>query len=612
MFKSLSLFLFCIALSPAFAQDNSAILSEIGSEKITANEFKFRYELSPFVSHKNGWNKDSLKADFLYSLIAEKLWYLEALDKGLDRTEIFKFYFNPVRDIYLRDALFKKEVESAIIISPDDITQGIFKAGRTLKMSAFVSKDSSLIYQFHSMISKKTVSVDSILKLPQFVSIAQNPFEVELGTLMDEEVEDLLFSLKPGEFTSPINSETGRIIFLSKDIISKPLDLTDSKTSQQIKQKIKERRAMHKTRDYIRELTAGITINIDETSFRNAGDAIFTVLSGSIVKGKTAADSSRILTDGEFTSVKTILGHEGLKQPLFSLKTKTVTVWDFLANLAFEEHRFNLTNKKFLLQKLNKIVKDFVQQQILTSEAERQGLESLPGIQKEFVSWKQNILSQMLKVSFLDSTRVSDQEIEDYYRKDVLKDKDFLLVNLQLISMNNLEEIETILNSTGKEKSFDQIAKGYGKTDPLVNENGETGLKPAIFLGDIGIIAAKLDLNQLYGPIKRGDGYTLLMVKEKRTMNDSLKIEFENSKELLRGYLFQKKMNEFISKKTVQLSAKYNAKAYENRLKDIKTTDVVMFVHRLMGFGGRISGVPLLDNWADFIDINELKRELLP
>lgn len=612
MFKSLSLFLFCIALSPVFAQDNSAILSEIGSEKITANEFKFRYELSPFVSHKNGWNKDSLKADFLYSLIAEKLWYLEALDKGLDRTEIFKFYFNPVRDIYLRDALFKKEVESAIIISPDDITQGIFKAGRTLKMSAFVSKDSSLIYQFHSMISKKTVSVDSILKLPQFVSIAQNPFEVELGTLMDEEVEDLLFSLKPGEFTSPINSETGRIIFLSKDIISKPLDLTDSKTSQQIKQKIKERRAMHKTRDYIRELTAGITINIDETSFRNAGDAIFTVLSGSIVKGKTAADSSRILTDGEFTSVKTILGHEGLKQPLFTLKTKTVTVWDFLANLAFEEHRFNLTNKKFLLQKLNKIVKDFVQQQILTSEAERQGLESLPGIQKEFVSWKQNILSQMLKVSFLDSTRVSDQEIEDYYRKDVLKDKDFLLVNLQLISMNNLEEIETILNSTGKEKSFDQIAKGYGKTDPLVNENGETGLKPAIFLGDIGIIAAKLDLNQLYGPIKRGDGYTLLMVKEKRTMNDSLKIEFENSKELLRGYLFQKKMNEFISKKTVQLSAKYNAKAYENRLKDIKTTDVVMFVHRLMGFGGRISGVPLLDNWADFIDINELKRELLP
>ncbi|GAB1348663.1 hypothetical protein MASR1M107_08750 [Ignavibacteriales bacterium] len=612
MFKSLSLFLFCIALSPVFAQDNSAILSEIGSEKITANEFKFRYELSPFVSHKNGWNKDSLKADFLYSLIAEKLWYLEALDKGLDRTEIFKFYFNPVRDIYLRDALFKKEVESAIIISPDDITQGIFKAGRTLKMSAFVSKDSSLIYQFHSMISKKTVSVDSILKLPQFVSIAQNPFEVELGTLMDEEVEDLLFSLKPGEFTSPINSETGRIIFLSKDIISKPLDLTDSKTSQQIKQKIKERRAMHRTRDYIRELTAGITINIDETSFRNAGDAIFTVLSGSIVKGKTAADSSRILTDGEFASVKTILGDEGLKQPLFSLKTKTVTVWDFLANLAFEEHRFNLTNKKLLLQKLNKIVKDFVQQQILTSEAERQGLESLPGIQKEFVSWKQNILSQMLKVSFLDSTRVSDQEIEDYYRKDVLKDKDFLLVNLQLISVNNLEEIETILNSTGKDKSFDQIAKGYGKTDPLVNENGETGLKPAIFLGDIGIIAAKLDLNQLYGPIKRGDGYTLLMVKEKRTMNDSLKIEFENSKELLRGYLFQKKMNEFISKKTVQLSAKYNAKAYENRLKDIKTTDVVMFVHRLMGFGGRISGVPLLDNWADFIDINQLKRELLP
>ncbi|MCA0387092.1 MAG: hypothetical protein LCH52_01215 [Bacteroidetes bacterium] len=612
MFKSLSIFLFCIALSSAFAQDNSVVLSEIGSEKITASEFKFRYELSPFVSHKNGWNKDSLKADFLYSMIAEKLWYLEALDRGLDQTEIFKFYFNPLRDIYLRDALFKKEVESAIIISPDDITYGIFKAGRTLKTTALVSKDSSLINEFHSLISKKTVSVDSILKLPRFASIAQNPFEVELGTLMDEEVENLLFSLKPGEFTSPINSEAGRIIFLIKDIISKPLDLTNSKTSQQIKQKIKERRAMHRTRDYMRELTAGITINIDEKSFRNAGDAIFKVLSRSVAGGKPASDSTRILTDSEFAEVKTILGEEGLKQPLFSLKTKTVTVWDFLANLAFEEHRFSPVNKKALLQKLNRVAKDFVQQQILTAEAEKQGLEGLPQVQKEFVSWKQNILSQMLKVSFLDSTRVSDQEIEEYYRKDVLKDKDFLLVNLQLITVNNLEEIETILNSTGKEKSFDQIVRGYGKTDPLVDESGETGLKPAIFLGDIGIIAAKLDLNQLYGPIKRGDGYSLLMVKEKKSMNDSLKIDFDNSKELLRGYLFQKKLNEFISKKTVQLSAKYNAKAYENRLKDIKTTDVVMFVHRLMGFGGRISGVPLLDNWADFIDIKELKRELIP
>lgn len=54
-----------------------------------------------------------------------------------------------------------------------------------------------------------------------------------------------------------------------------------------------------------------------------------------------------------------------------------------------------------------------------------------------------------------------------------LKDKDFVLVNIQLLTVKDLNEIEVVLNETGKGKSFGNILKSRGKTDPLVNENGE-------------------------------------------------------------------------------------------------------------------------------------------
>ncbi len=609
LFLTFTLLLF----SSLFAQDPNTVLAEAGKEKITARDFKIRFELSPFVSKRAGTNIDSLKTDFLYSMITEKMWYLEGLDRGLDRSEEFRFYFKPVEDIFLRDALFKKEVESKIMLSADDVTNTIFKAGRTLKTSSLVSQDSAVINELAALLkASKTVKLDSLLKLPRFSGVKESPVEINLGTLMDEEVEDHLFRLKPGEVSIPVRSEIGWVIFRIENIVTTPFDLTDKKQTDQAKQTVKDRRAMHATRAFLKQLAGGRTINIDETAFKSAAAKIHDVISKAPFPSAGKSDSSVVLTDNDWKRIRTELGIPGLEQRLFFIDNETVTVRDFLANLAFEEHKFSSRDRAAVYQRLSRLAKDFVQQQILTLEAKRQALQSSPEVIRDLAEWKQNMMAQMLKVSFLDSVRVSDKDIEDYYRDEVLKDKDFLLVNLLILTVNDLGIIEKVLNETSAGKPFESVIKEFGNSDTLVNANGETGLKPAAFLGDIGIIASKLNPGELYGPIKRGDGFSLLMVKEKREMNDSLKKEFENSKALLSNYLFQKRLNTFMAKKTLDLTAKYNAKVYADRLKDIKTTEVMMFVHRLMGFGGRVSGTPLLDNWTDHVDMEQFKKLLLP
>ena len=605
----LSLLLF----STIFAQDPNTVLAEAGRAKITARDFKSRFELSPFVSKRAGTNIDSLKADFLYSMVTEKLWYLEGLDRGLDRNEEFRFYFNPVEDIFLRDALFKKEVQAKILLSAQDVTNTIFKAGRTLKTTSLVSQDSAAINDLvGSLKASATAKLDSLLKLPRFAGIKGSPVDINLGTLMDEEVEDHLFKLNPGEVSIPVRSEIGWVIFRIDNIVTTAFDLTDKKQTDQAKQTVKDRRAMHATRAFLKQLAGGRTINIDETAFKAAAAKIYEAISNAPFPPAGTGDSAVVLNDSDWRRIRTGLGEPVLQQKLFFIDNETVTVWDFLANLTFEEHRFTSRDRAAIYQKLSRLAKDFVQQQILTFEAKRQALQSSPEVIRDLEEWKQNMMAQMLKVSFLDSVRVSEKDIENYYRDEVLKDKDFLLVNILLLTVSDLGIMEKVINETSAGKTFESVIKEYGKTDTLVNANGETGLKPAVFLGDIGIIASKLNPGELYGPIKRGDGYSLLMVKEKCEMNDSLKKEFENSKSLLANYLFQKRLNTFMAKKTLDLTAKFNAKVYENRLKDVKTTGIMMFVHRLMGFGGRVTGTPLLDNWTDHVDMQQFKKVLLP
>jgi len=608
--------LVCLLLLVSFfsvisAQPDGKILATVGGLTITERDFKTRFELSPFLSHKNGWNTDSLKADFFYSLIAEKLWYLEAMNQGADRTEEFLFYFKPLEDLFLRDALFKMEVESKIKLSAADVNNALSKATKTIKSKILSSPNRDLIHKIHLSLSSGK-KLDSLMKLSEFSSIQVIPMELKLGVLQDEEIEDSVFALAPGKSTQPINSENGWIIFYIDNVLFQAVDIADSKVVDKIKQTVKDRRALYKMKEYLSGLLADYRINIESEPFKVIANQIFDIIAAVPPPQNDLTGFKYILVSTDYQKLRNSIRNDKSTTTLFEVDGRQVSVFDFLAFLALEEPEFKSRSKNEVFKRLSKLAKDFVQQQILTFEAEKKGLRSIKSVTDDLESWKQNLLAQVMKVSFLNSARVTDQEIEDYYRQDVLKDKDFVLVNIQLLTVKDLNEIEVVLKETGEGKTFGEILQSRGKTDPLVNEKGETGLKPAVFLGDIGIIASKLDLNQLYGPIKRGDDYSLLMVTQKSSMNDSLKFEYENSKEQLRTYLFQKKLNKFLSNKTMGLAQKYNAKAFETELKEIKTSNIVMFVHRLMGFGGRITGVPLLDNWADFIDINQFRQELIP
>ena len=102
----------------AISQTESDVLAKIGSDKITVEEFQNRFDFMPHLNYSSS-NIDSIKKEFLYSLVAEKLWALEADELDIDTIETIKFSLQSLKNLFVKDELFKQEVQSKIFITSD-------------------------------------------------------------------------------------------------------------------------------------------------------------------------------------------------------------------------------------------------------------------------------------------------------------------------------------------------------------------------------------------------------------------------------------------------------------------------------------------------------------
>jgi hypothetical protein len=81
-------------------------LAMVGNDPVTARQFITRYELMPWHGKENLALVDSTKADFVRSLIAEKLLSFEATSLGIGEDSSSKEYTHQLESMLVRDELY--------------------------------------------------------------------------------------------------------------------------------------------------------------------------------------------------------------------------------------------------------------------------------------------------------------------------------------------------------------------------------------------------------------------------------------------------------------------------------------------------------------------------
>jgi parvulin-like peptidyl-prolyl isomerase len=577
-------------LAIAQAQDKQ-VLAKIGQLTISTEEFQLRYELTPQMFRENQRISEESKLEFLYSMIAEKLLALYGDEIRLDTSLIVSKSLKYFEEMFVRDALYKKVIEEKAQFKTDSLMNFYLSNANNVKMIFIFSDDENEIKNIYKILGLG-VPFDSLYsELP--VS-QRDTLTISVGEL-EEKIENEIFPLPDDAFTIPIEMEDGWYIFkilkrYNPIVVKSEGWENDFKNSKRL---AKERAEYSFYKEYMQNLFKNKEVKINAKILRNLSYHIYSILVERFNQTQSSKNHSLTATDIAFIEFQ--LGVDSLILPLAELENETITVRDYLHFLRFDNFKVDTLNYQFVFKALSNKTKNFIEYKILSEQGYKLGLQKTTEVKKQVQMWKDNYYMQLVTAMFIDSAAVSDNEIIEYYNKSkngYLQNKE---VNILELVTDSLETIEKVLSGIELGTDFYELVKKYSKDFSDDSKGMESGFFSVNSNGDVGRIAADMNIGEVYGPIKISEGYLifkLLAVRQDSViLQDNFKqIKKELGKEL--GYLKkQKSINKFIG----NLANKYDVDINTDLLEKISVTSHNSIVYDYLGFGGRVLAVPLIN-----------------
>lgn len=568
------------------AQDNN--VATIGDIKISAKEFLERYELSPVIGKENIRNEIGAKYSLLYSIIAEKIWALEAEKHKIDTSKSVYAPMDIIEKLYVKDALYKKEILDKIEITQEEINKAVNKYVRKLKLKyIFSANEKDIKNKFYLL--KNGYAFDSLYKA---LVKEDNTKEVEFG-LLEENVEDEVYKLPVGGFTEPTFWNNGFYIFYLESETRQLFIDTKGKnnTVDLIKNKLIERKADVLRKKYTAKLFKNVKAESEKKIIDLVANNVFDLL-----KNKEASKDSNgsyfNLTekDGLWLEIKL---KDYLNTDFVKINNKNLKLEKFIDELTFFGLRFENKDLRTITIRLNRQVKQFIEDELIAAEGIKQGLNHDPEVIGQVRMWKDNYLFQVYrsKVNYENFVKIKDslsvtKEATDF------SDKTYNFIEIGFVDLDQAEDIFANLS----DKDYNQLINYYKSYNSinisLKTENEkdiEFELKDAI---------STLKQNDIYGPINSKSGYKIIKIIDVKV--DTVKNVFNNSKEI--EEYARNIAGDDIAKTTAIWAKKYGLNINDELLKSLKVTRINSYIIKMFGFGGRIGAVPITPPFYKWVE----------
>ncbi len=581
-----------------FAQDNTKTVARVGSENISAEEFKFRYEFMPHFTDQQE-EADSSKRKFLYSLIAEKLWAAQAQKEGLDTTENVRYSMNSLEDLLLRDELYRKVVMNNVRITAEELKSGLQKFNMLLSVRMIASTDSSEVFKLYSSI-KKSADFDSLLqKRPEYWKQIE-PYKITFCDLEDEHLESEIYKLQEGRLTKPVKTKKGWIIakLIKREDNPRNTEKIDVRKNI-VSYKITQRKSEILSGIFLDKILGGMQVNVDYGLFSSLATGIQKILE----QQRTAAsDSAKEYEIDEETTygLLNLFDKKDLYSKFVQLPIKNSSLKSFIYYFSHQHLKFSSTDLNSIIPELHKQVRSFIEHEVLANEARKEGLESLPTLKADLSRWQQNYLAGLALDREMRSVKVSDEEIQNFYKQKYHVLLPTPQANVLEIVNKDPEVIETVFKQLEKGVDFRLLAKKYTQRMYTKKNGGELGWFSIHETGEIGKVASKMKIGQVYGPIKVPEGYSIIKLIGKRILKDTSAVKFDEVKESIKTQLSLKKFDWKVETKTIKLAEEFGIYIDEKVYLNTEVLPTKMFTMRYLGFGGKMAALPLtvpLYNW---------------
>lgn len=600
---------FCLLTSFSFAQSKKDIVAKAGNITISKEEFRKRYEFTPHVRTEMSYDSTGYKKEFLQTLIAEKLLALAATKDGIDKSQNINMAMNYLHSIFLRDALYKKEVVDKIIIPDPEVVTGMIRIMKTIRTKFIFSQDKDEIQKLYSDITKGA-SFDSILTTRPEDKEQKEAAEITFGA-MNEIMENAIYQLSVGEVTRPVELKEGWYISKVYSITSKIGNDKDDK--HKVELVIKSRVEDKIYQEFYKKFFKGIVVNADREVFEKLYSKMITYMIKNKKSFQINRDKKYKLLEVDIRQLRNEVNKEDLNKIFIQFQKNPVSLRQFFDYMSFQEFEFPKVDSLLIRSKLNSYVSTYIQNELLAREASKRGYEQLPEVANELKTWKEYYLSREMMKKVFNSVNISDDEAYKFFTKSERSIQQTAEVNVAEILTNDLPTVELILKELDKGADFKTLAKIYTLRDSLRSRGGEFGFFPVTEKGDIGKTASQMKVGDVFGPIKTDEGYSVIKLLDKKEGKKEKVGSFDEAKDDIKNILRTRKMNKDLDDITAKLAVENGIEINESALKSVKVTSVDMIVLRRFGFGGQLLAAPYAPNFSSwFKKYEQLKRMQLP
>lgn len=588
-----------------FAQTDlnlNKVVAKVGNSTITADEFLKRYEMTPLFRKQIERITPSLKLEFLYSLIAEKLWALQAEKLGYDTTYVMKFVEDEYEKMFVRDALYRREITSKIKITDKELIQGYIKNSKKLLVNFLFSEDKKEIWNLYNML-KNGVPFDSVLEVRPEANEQNEPMEIVFGQ-MDEDIQDSLYTLKVGSYTQPLLTPDGWYIFRLTNNIHQVFNTeSDKENAEETVKKIIEGYQTKKLyQEYYYKFFQGRKVEVNAPLFQSLARKISTAFEEKKFTYKIKDNDPIYLEPNESMKIGDEFGPDSLNMAYIQFNDEPITLEKFLNILILKEFNSKKYDLITIANTIDNETRKVIEEELLSRQGLKEGLNNLPSVQNDLSMWRENYLSQLLQNKFIDSAKISDEDVYNYYQ-EFNKDEAYPEeVNIVEVLTDSPDTVSKVFEELNKGVDIRILAAKYSQRKWARKQGGEFGFFPVTKFGKIGEIASRMKVNEIYGPLKVREGYSIFKLIGRRSAKVDTAQPFAKVKDELKHYLSIKKEHDVMTNYTVHLAQKFGVDIDSNVLDQIKVTNVNMFGYRFLGFGGRITAVPLLAPNVDWVE----------
>jgi hypothetical protein len=435
-------------------------------------------------------------------------------------------------------------------------------------------------------------SIDSLLLIIPDSIQETSMLELKFGDLNDENLENILYRLNINEFSTPIQYGDNWFVFELKSTKPNIPDVSQNKLQNDVEEIIRNRRTRSLYDEFYKKHFGGYTLKADEEVFIKISQEFYRVIKKRLELNPLVGSSDKYyLVESDILNVKETLGHDFLKQTIFNSRYGPVKAYDFLSDLTLVDVSLEEVSQSVINKVLSNELKRFMQQEIISRAGYEMGIQFSGDVIFHLDLWRDNLLTQILKNSFNSEIEVTENEVKQYYSEVFSDSSEISELNIQSINTHSIDQVETILKQLEEGYSFEQIANSIDSTASIYTENITDFNRLKDFGTAIDIIS-ELDIGEIYGPIETARGYTIIKVIEPEQISDSIKTEINKVWDNIHQKLYFEKLSKLLEDKTIKFANKYGIELSEDFIHSEHYSNVNLFVHRYMGFGGRIAAVP--------------------